>query len=344
MRTLSATEAFTPAIEHTKILFSPLSLRLALKLGLIALLAEMGSQFFVPPVGGYGHHASLQADGIGAIAGGLSQHATTVLLVIGSLFFLIGFVLIYFGSRMQLVLMDLVARRSTHVGPSWRQHAPKTWPWIGLKLGSLLLIFVVVGVTIGLPALSFISSKQGAAFSGIYFLLLASIACFVLVIMAWLWILRDFVLPFIVFEGSTVRSAVTRAAKLISREPGNIVLYLLMKFVLVLAASIAAELCVFAAALIAAIPLGLVAGALWFLLRHAGLFATAFLYVSWGLLTLVFLAVMMVVVICLGGATLVFYQAYALYFLGGRISTLGDLLEPPPPPIMEPAPPLLSPA
>ena len=44
MRRLSATEAFTPAFEHTKSMLRPLSVRLWVKLGLVAFLAEMGGQ------------------------------------------------------------------------------------------------------------------------------------------------------------------------------------------------------------------------------------------------------------------------------------------------------------
>ncbi|WP_433966182.1 hypothetical protein [Tunturiibacter gelidiferens] len=51
----------------------------------------------------------------------------------------------------------------------------------------------------------------------------------------------------------------------------------------------------------------------------------------------------MLSVICIVGAILVFYQPYALYFLGGRISAVGDLLEPPPPPFPEAAPQPFSP-
>ena len=45
MTPLSATEAISPAIEHAKALLRPFSLKLWLKLGLVALLAEMGGEF-----------------------------------------------------------------------------------------------------------------------------------------------------------------------------------------------------------------------------------------------------------------------------------------------------------
>ena len=94
---------------------------------------------------------------------------------------------------------------------------------------------------------------------------------------------------------------------------------------------------------IAGIPVGLIGGGLWLLLRHAGPFGIVFLYTSFGLLTMIFFACLMLAIVCIVGAILVFYQAYALYFVGGRVSALGDLLEPPPPPFLEAAFPQFSP-
>jgi hypothetical protein len=338
MRILSAAEAITPAIERTKTMFLPFSLRRVVKLGLVRLLAEMSAQFVFPPVGNLTPHSSARTAGAGAVSWSINQHAVIALAVVAVLFFLIGMCLLYFGSRMQFVLVDLVAYCTTVVGPSWRRHGPKTLPWIGLKVATFLLAFVVIGVFAAWPLLHLIRSmpaKTGqppdAAFFGNFLLLFAMVAGMVVVLMLCLWFLRDLVLPFLVFEDATIREGVSRAVELIRREPGSVLLYFLMKFVLTLVAAIAAELCIVAAAIIVAIPVGLIGGGLWILLRHAGPFGAVFLYTSLGLLGLIFFACLMLAVVCVVGAILVFYQAYALYFVGGRVSALGDLLEPPPP-------------
>lgn len=116
-----------------------------------------------------------------------------------------------------------------------------------------------------------------------------------------------------------------------------------MKFAFTIAAGIAAELCILAVLLVLAIPTGLIGGVFWLALHHAGEFGILFMYVSFGLLGVISLAAFLVAIICIVGATLVFYQAYALYFLGGRIPRLGDLLEPPPP-FLEAASQALSPS
>jgi hypothetical protein len=142
MRTLSATDAFTPAFERTKAMFKPFSLSLWLKLGFVACIAEMGMQVIFPPIGNPAHSSSL---GIGTVSGTVNPIWMTVLISIGVLFALLGIAFLYFGSRMQFVLMEMVATRSTMVGPSWRKAGSKTWPWIGLKLLCFVLAITVVG-------------------------------------------------------------------------------------------------------------------------------------------------------------------------------------------------------
>jgi len=332
-------------------MYSPFSLRAGLKLGLVALLAEMGTQFTVPPFGGVSSHSHPRDSGIGVVAGGISQPSTVIFVVLGILLFLVLLGLFYyFGSRMQFVLMDLVAYRTTLVGPSWRKHGPQTWPWIGLKIVSFLLIFVVLGAVLALPVLHFVhsisanGSQPSGPFFGRFLLLFAALGVAALIITLFVWALRDLVLPFMVFEGATARAALSSASRLFRQEPGDVLLFFLMKLVLTIATGIAAELCILAVTFVAAIPLALIGGILWVLLHNAGPFGTACLYASLGILALIFLACLLVAGLCIVGAVLVFYQAYTLYFLGGRIPALGNLLEPPPPAVMEVAPPPFSPA
>jgi len=115
---LNATEAISPAIEHTKALLQPFSLKLWLKLGLVALLAEAGAQFLVPPVGSPHTPVGSSSSGIGSVSGGVgftTPQLVALFVAIGVVAFLVGLALFYLSSRMQLVLMDIVAtaRRSS---------------------------------------------------------------------------------------------------------------------------------------------------------------------------------------------------------------------------------------
>lgn len=334
MTSLSATEAISPAIEHTKALLRPFSLKLWLKLGLVALLAEAGSQFIFPPVG---NTAPAHSTGIGGLAGGVTSMMVAVFVAIAVVGILIGLALIYFSSRMQLVLMDLVATRTTLVAPAWNRTASRTWRWIGFKVAAFFAIFIVAGAILVVPFIYLVrlmprnAQPPAPAFFGSFVLIFLLAFAVILIVLLAIWSMRDFVLPFLLFEDATVGNALRSASTLFRNEPGSFLFYLFMKFVVTILAGIVAELCIVISMLILCIPLGGVAAAFWFLLHQSGPFGTAVMYITFGLLGLVFLVAFLGVIICIMCAVLTFYQAYALYFLGGRIPVIGNLLQPPGP-------------
>ena len=349
MTPLTATEAISPAIEHAKTLLRPFSLKLWLKLGLVALIAEAGAQFLFPPLG---NPAPASApSGIGAASGGLTAAMVAVFIVIGVIALLLGLAFFYLSSRLQLVLMDMVATRTTLVAPVWQRTASRTWRWIGFKVVTYLAIFLIAGATLVVPLLYFLrslprnNSQPAPAFFGTFVLVFLLVFVVFFVILLAIWATRDFVLPFLLFEDLTVGDAVRSAWALFRREPGSFLFYLVMKFVLCLAAGIVAEFCIAICVLVLCLPIGGVAAALWFLLHLSGPFATAIMYTSFALLGLVFLAAVLGIILCISCAVLIFYQAYTLYFLGGRIPVIGNLLQPQrpePPPFGPPLTPVLS--
>jgi hypothetical protein len=344
MRPLSATEAVSPAIERAKSILRPYSVGLWIKIGLVGLLAELSSQLPFPPMGGgAGAHQPTHTGTttitpqIGILAGVITLG---VIVVLGIIFFIVGLVILYFGSRMQLVLMDLVATRTTLVAPAWQRTAPRTWRWIGLKLLTFLIAGLVLGLFIGIPAVLLftrISSRggnpttpQGPVF-GVFalFFLVVLVAAFL--VLAVVWFIRDFVLPFILFDDARIGDAFREAMEIFRDDPGSVSFYLFMKFVIMILFGIAGELAIALCAGIAAIPLGIVGAAAYFALRNAGSGGKALMFVTFGLLGFIFFAVLVVLVLSLCAALFTFYQAYSLYFLGGRYPRLGAILEPPPP-------------
>jgi len=98
--------------------------------------------------------------------------------------------------------------------------------------------------------------------------------------------------------------------------------------ILALASGVGWYIGILIAMILAAIPFGIVAGLGWFLLHTFG-FVGHMLLVAGGItLYLLFIAFAFYMEIGLFGCILIFLQAYALYFLGGRYMFLGDLLEP----------------
>lgn len=262
---------------------------------------------------------------------------------------IVGLVMLYVGARMQLALMDLVATRTTMVAPAWHRTASRTWRWIWLKIASFFVTMVFLGALLVVPIIRLIrtipsgNSAPGAAFFENIAFFIVTIFFAVLVMMIVIWFLRDFVLPFILFSDARLGDALRGAFALARREPGAVAFYFLMKFLLTIAMGIAGELCIVLAVLAIGLPTGGIGAALWFLLHRSGSFATAMMYTGFVLLGLIFLVALFAVIVCIAGAVLIFYQSYALYFVGGRYPALGDLLEPPPPPMVSPEP-LLSPS
>jgi len=340
---LSASEAISPAIEHTKALLRPFSLKLWLKLGLVACIAEAGAQFIVPPMG---RHTPSSTSGIGAAAGAITSTMVAAFVVLGVIGLLVGLALFYLASRMQLVLMDIVATRTTFVAPVWHRTGSRTWRWIGFKVATFLAVFLVAGAILAVPLIYFVRSmprgnaQPAPGLLGSFALIFLLAFAIFLIVLVTIWSMRDFVLPFLLFEDATVGDAIRDAWSLVRGEPGSFLFYLFMKLILTLAAGIAAEFCIVICLLILCLPLGGVAAALWFLLHQAGPFGSAVMYISFALLGLVFLVAFLGVILCILCAVLVFYQAYTLYFLGGRIPVIGNLLQPPRPEPPPPGPPL----
>jgi hypothetical protein len=333
MRPLSASEAISPAIDHTRFMLRPFRLGLWLKLGLVACFAEMGGQFMFPPVGNFPHHAA-SGPGIGA-AGGFTALMTGFIVVGAIVGLLIGLALLYLGSRLQLVLMDLVATRTTLVGDAWHRTAPRTWRWIAVKVVCSLIAFACIAAIAAAPVIYFIRSMPAGgsqqptpAFFGAFALFFIAIFAVIFILMIATWFLRDFVLPFILFEDASFADSLRRAWAIVANEPGACLFYLFLKFVLCFVAGIVAEFCIFAVVLITAIPTGIIGYILWVLLHHSGTSGTVMMYLAFALLGIAFVAVFIGAALCLGGAVLIFYQAYALYFIGGRIPQVGNLLEP----------------
>jgi hypothetical protein len=347
MRPLSAADCFTPALERAKAILLPFNWRLWVKLGFVAALAEIGAQFMFPPTGGGSHSANSS----GSAAGASLLAIVPLLIIFATIVCAIGLVLFYIGSRMQMVFMDIAATRQTFVAPLWQRHRFHVWRWIGVKLLFFFSIAVIVGLLIVPPVFYLIHSNPtqstqapSPAFLSSIFLIILCVLPLILLAFALLWLLRDFVLPFIVFQDATLKDSINYATDIVRREPGPVALYLLLKFALTLAASIAAQFAIFIAALAGGIPLAFIGGGLWLALRHADTPGTVLLFLVLGVLGLVFLVWIFFAVLCAVAATQLFLQSYALYFLGGRYPLLGNLLEPPHPGFAYPPPPITPPA
>lgn len=256
-----------------------------------------------------------------------------IFAIVVLLLFAVGLLLFYLSSRLQFVLFDVVLRRTTTIAPVWRRYGPVTWRWIGLKLLLATAVLVVSGVLLA-PAIvammhSIARQDSGGSPAGIVASLFAVLgAVFLVLLVAGIAysLLADFALPSIALEGVSGAEAARRAWGLMQAEPGAVLLYVLLRFLLRLAGALMAYVGVFFGAILLGLVLALPAGALWLGLHHAGPAGHAAMYAGWTVLGLTFLAATMLSALTALGYVYLFMQAYALYFLSGRYPLLGALL------------------
>ncbi|QEE27605.1 hypothetical protein FTW19_06075 [Terriglobus albidus] len=329
MNTLSASECIGPAWERTKqILFERRKLGLYFKLTLCAVLAEAGSLLSLP------NFAGLRSGAAHPIA---AKSALAMAAVSGILIFVVFIfttILFLVGSRMQLVMVDVVATRQIEILPLWRKHGAPVWRWMALKLLPSLLFYVLVVIatlryTRGITA-RLRSTVPGQLPPGFFpaFLQFFLVISFVsLCVFAIYWLLRDFVMPFIALENASLATALERGMAVVRDEPGQVVLYMLLRVALFIVFAIGGYIVYVVAALLGLVPIGLL-GAVFYLLAHKSPLAGVLM----GIGSLIGLCVLLVwilfVMVLVAGFICTFFQAYALYFLGGRYPLLGEILEP----------------
>jgi hypothetical protein len=338
MRPLSAIDAIGPAFGRARdVLARPFQLRTFLKIAAVAFFAEMGGGLNL----NFGRGNS---NGIHQLPPGFLAFHVALLVMIAFVSLVIGLILFYIGSRLQLVLLELVATRYTLISPLWRKYSSRTWRWIGLKLLFLLCVlivllpFAIMGVVYFMHHFHGIDSLDGLnPFAGMQFvhiLLFAAAAFLVLLVICVIYMLvHDFALPFLALEDLGISHSLERLRILLVDEPGQVVLYVILRFVLGIVFSIATYIAIAIVMLLSLIPPGIIGVILWLSLHKAGTVGIVLLVACAIVGGLAYLCWALCVVFSFMGSLLTFFQAYALYFLGGRYPLLGDLLDrstPPP--------------
>jgi hypothetical protein len=147
-------------------------------------------------------------------------------------------------------------------------------------------------------------------------------------------VLFDFGLPSMALEGTSMGETARRVWQMVRIEPGAVFLYIVMHILLGFVISFVALVIFLLVIGIALVPLGGGGVGLWYALHHSGFAGYAVMGLGWAVLGVIFAAVLVILVLVLSAYVTCFWQAYALYFLGGRYPLLGQYLEPllPPPP------------
>jgi len=350
---LSAADVIAPAFERMKTqLFSPFRWGYWLRMAVVGFLAgETGgglnfpSSFNISERSGSGRHLLAASDLPFRWGPGMLPWLIVLAVAVVALIF----VFLYLHSIFRFILFDSVLIGDCSIRRMWTRRqeiGQRYFLWlIFFQLGVLFIFCLVVGI----PLLSWWRSgvfenpqaHLGTLIGGgllllPIILLLAAIAAVITVIV------RDFLIPRMALEGLSVGEAWSQAKPGLAAEKGKMVVYFLLKLLLNIAFSIALGIASFLVILVLMIP-AVIIGALFFAVFSSGGAkgaAMAVLVVLIGLLVLAFVALIIFVIALFSVPAAVFFQSYALYFVGSRYPALAKLLWPeqPAPPVSPPAP------
>ena len=341
-------------MERTKqICFRPFKFGRWLKLAIVTLftgeVATTSCNFGVP------NHVSntnpgpvyTPPSGMGGILGAL--HAIPVILVALIVIALIAvFVLVmsYLWCQFRLTLIDTVLTGECRIRESWEKYGNAGMRMFGFYL---LLGMLVIASVVGLLVLPLISASRSGVFhqpgGGLAYLLGAgAVLLFVFVmVVVFFWIvvvfLKDFVAPVLALEELTIGEAWGRVKAIAAQEPGAFVVYVLLKIVLAIASGIIFGIIFFVALLAVLIPTILIAVAVGMTfkghLQTIGTFFTVLTAAKIALIAtaaIVFIGVISYLIAFISVPAAIFFESYALYFLGSRYEPLRVLLIPEPSP------------
>jgi len=331
MQTLSAIDAISPAWNHTRSLLRPLRLRTLLKIGVIAFFTQ-----FSTGSGNFSTH--------GGHWPGVTPEFNGAMVLVGLIFGLIGlvfaFAFFYLNSRLQFVLFEVVLRRDTIIGPMWTRYSRATWYWMGIKFffgliaTACVLPFLILPIIHLFHVASSLQDGTTPSVASVLHILGAMLPLLIPVIIAAIIIgclyrvLFDFGLPSMALEGTTIGETARRVWQLVRVEPGAVFLYIVMHILLGFVIGIIAFIISLLVIGIALVPLGGAGVGLWYSLHHVGVAGYIFIGLGWAVLGVIFAAVLIILILALSAYVTCFWQAYALYFLGGRYPLLGQYLEP----------------
>jgi hypothetical protein len=342
---ISAVDAISPALLHTKKqLFQPFRFGQWAKLAVVGLLAgELGSssgcntfkfsniniprgdsgrqflQSFLQPSWNMPDFA-LYAGLIAAlVAAGL----------------VLGVILMYVSSVMRFILFDSVLAQECRVGEGWsRRQGPgfRYFVWKVLYVVASVAFFaVVIGIPVALGVASgwFKEPKEHMAplILGGIFLVLA-VFIFALVAAVVFVLTKDFVVPQMALEGIGAFEGWRRLWLMMKAEKGDYVIYLLMKIVMAIAATVIIGIVTLILGLFFVVPTAMLGIVGVLVGKSAGLSWNAYTITLAVVVGCILFFIFLYLVSMVSVPAIVFFPAYSIYFFAGRYPALSRALYP----------------
>lgn len=261
----------------------------------------------------------------------------------------IGLIFVYINSVFRFILFDSVLRKHCSISEGWRK-----WHRAGVRffLWQLMFQFVVwlfllflIGVPLAVAlAAGWMTNPRAhiGRLAIVVILFFGALAVFVLLTISVQVLAKDFLVPLMALDDLDFADGWHRLLAIIEREKGRFAVYLLLKLVLSIAATILFSIIAIVPLLFVVVPgvVAVLAG------KAAGMgwsVTTISLAIILGTL-LGLLLIYLIALVCVPAT--VFFPAYALHFFAARYPTLQALLNPVPtapapelPPVLESPPP-----
>jgi len=276
----------------------------------------------------------------------ISEHiAQFIGLIVVGIFAAIVLVIVflYINSVFRFILFDSVLRRQCSIGEGWRKWrraGGRFFLWqIVFQIAVWMFLLVLVGLPLALAlAAGWTTDLRhhiGRLIVGVI-LLVGLIVVFALTAAVVQVLAKDFLVPIMALEDLDFADGWHRLLAMIGQEKGRYAVYLLLKLVLSIAATILFSIIAIIPALFIFVPAavaviaGHAAGMGW----SVTTISLAIIFGTLALLLLIYLIALVSV------PATVFFPAYAMYFFASRYPNLDALLNPAPPPPAPELPPV----
>jgi hypothetical protein len=333
----SAVDAVGPALQRTRdLLLSPFDWRKWAKLALVSMLmgGAVGHGGFNFPSGGGPEEPDLgpARDWIAQHQGAVIGAALAFVLVVLALSLLFA----YIASVMRFIFLDAVVHDRAEIRRGWHEQKGRGLSFFLFQLAVGLIMLGVIGLAVGLPLLlaynAGVSDSWDAraavglvlAIMAVIFLTL-TIALAVGVLMA---LTRDLVLPVMYVRNLRIMGAWSVVWPLVKADLGGVVVYLLLKVALGIVAGIAGLIVGIVGFVAVTVPLALLAMVVYLTaeaLQLAWSWYWLLVIIPAGTVALVGIAYLINLLLL---PIPVFFQAYALKYLGFLDESLATLPEP----------------
>ena len=261
-----------------------------------------------------------------------------IIVVLATIGLIVSIVFLYLFSRFRFILLDTVISGNADIGRGWRRYRDQAHRFFGFWLVYTLAVWAAFGAIVGIPLWH--AYKAGVfhrdASIGAIFAVFGSIILGMILVGILFAIIgtlaRDFLVPLMALDDVGVDKAWSTLLRMMRREPLAWAGYLGMKLVFSIGAAIAMGIALLLIALILAIPVVLLVVVGVLIAKSAGSAGIAIGIVLLVLFVLAMIVLWLLIVMFCSAPVVVFFQAYTLFFFGGRYPKLGEILWPTPPP------------